>query len=89
MPAIKKKWIKASQDGGATTLDDDNDDTLGDEDKDHGSTGETVSSATSKPKKRPAQSSLPHNLLRGLDAEVLIEKRKRFTPPSELKLSEW
>ncbi|BFZ03311.1 hypothetical protein BsWGS_06350 [Bradybaena similaris] len=89
MPAIKKKWIKASQDGGATTLDDDNDDTLGDEDKDHGSTAETVSSATSKPKKRPAQSSLPHNLLRGLDAEVLVEKRKRFTPPSELKLSEW
>ncbi|CAG5118266.1 unnamed protein product [Candidula unifasciata] len=89
MPAIKKKWIKASQDGVATTPDDDNDDVLGDDDKDRGSVVENVSSVPSKPKKRPAQLSQQHNLLRGLDAEVLSEKRKRFTPPSELKLSEW
>ena len=28
-------------------------------------------------------------MLRGLDGEVLQEKRKRFIPPSETKLMEW
>uniref|UniRef100_A0A0B7B3P5 H15 domain-containing protein n=1 Tax=Arion vulgaris TaxID=1028688 RepID=A0A0B7B3P5_9EUPU len=88
MPAIKKKWIKASQDGG-NTPEDENDDILGDEDKEHGSSGEPASAIVPKAKKRPHQPSAQHNLLRGLDGEVLSEKRKRFIPPTELKLTEW
>ncbi|CAL1539143.1 unnamed protein product [Lymnaea stagnalis] len=86
MPAIKKKWIKASQDG-ADAPEDNDIEPVGDEDKDATGTGESTPTPVKKPQKRSAHS--PQHLLRGLDGEVLLEKRKRFIPPAELKLSEW
>lgn len=86
MPAIKKKWIKASQDGADVTEENDAE-PVGDEDKDAIGTSETVPPHVKKSQKRSAHS--PQHILRGLDGEVLLEKRKRFVPPAELKLSEW
>ncbi|GFN79902.1 heterochromatin protein 1-binding protein 3-like [Plakobranchus ocellatus] len=91
MPAIKKKWIKANQEMKDTENADNNDEAAGDEDRELAG-GDTPakgkSSSSSKPKKRhidPSQG----GMLRGLDGEVLLEKRKRFVPPAEAKLGEW
>ncbi|KAI8796649.1 heterochromatin protein 1-binding protein 3 isoform X1 [Biomphalaria glabrata] len=89
MPAIKKKWIKASQDGGEVPDELDGEEAVGDEDKETAEGANTAETAVKikKPKKRSAPTS--PSLLRGLDGEVLLEKRKRFIPPAEQKLLDW
>ncbi|KAH9519995.1 hypothetical protein Btru_071430 [Bulinus truncatus] len=88
MPAIKKKWIKASQDGDVPE-EIDSEEALGDEDREltDGASATDNLSKIKKPKKRSAP--LAPYILRGLDGEVLLEKRKRLIPPSEQKLLEW
>ncbi|XP_005106861.1 heterochromatin protein 1-binding protein 3 [Aplysia californica] len=91
MPGIKKKWIKASHnDQTARDVPDDGED-IGDEDRELGDGGanrdDALDAPVPKPRKRPAQGQ--GGMLKGLDGEVLLEKRKRFIPPAELKLTEW
>lgn len=89
MPAIKKKWIKASQDNSDVVDENDTEEAVEDEDKQTDVTDtNTAHASTKKPKKRPAQTPQAH-ILKGLDGEVLMEKRKRFIPPAELKLADW
>ena len=78
MPGIKKKWIQES-------AQDDNDEA---EVQDTGDPVAPVSPVPQpKPLKRPAESSTTKTLKHL--GEVMLEKRKRFTPPAELKLNEW
>ena len=82
MPGIKKKWLQES------TAQDDNDESA--EVQDLGDSGVAPVSPAApvpKPMKRPAESSTTKTLKHL--GEVMLEKRKRFTPPAELKLTEW
>lgn len=95
MPVLKKKWIAANNEdntGDAQEVDlvedvqGDNED-AGDEDRELGDNG--VAEAKENPRKRPAETDGPTTGgLKGL-GEVLLEKRKRFIPPAEIKLEEW
>lgn len=90
MPAIKKKWIKANQEVSEADSNDNNNGLAGDEDREQIDEASSVKvkgegALPLKSKKR----SIDPSMLRGLDGEVLQEKRKRFIPPAEAKLSEW
>ncbi|RUS75838.1 hypothetical protein EGW08_016396 [Elysia chlorotica] len=86
MPAIKKKWIKANQEVIEADTNENNDNAAGEVGVDASSKASPKGNVSPvKPKKR----NIDPLMLRALDGEVLLEKRKRFTPPAEAKLSDW
>jgi len=95
MPGIKKKWIKASHNeqvmadmpvGDVADLPTVEAGETGEEDRELGNV--EMQEVPPKTKKATAETG-QSGMLKYLTGDVLMEKRKRFVPPAELKLNEW